>query len=157
MSIEDAAARLRSDPTFALDWALPALDMWLRYGCRCAYCGADMIANRDVAWFASTTDHLLPQGTYSEYANASWNWVLCCRACNSYKGTFDPSGGKGLEDARPEEVVVIWLEASKSYVVAKRRGLELAFARQKERLLEVMNSFGKVPLAASASVGSKLR
>ena len=72
-------------------WDAYTLAQWLEDGCKCVYCGKEMMESYDTAYRGSCRDHLLPVKTYEELANEPWNRVLSCVTCNGFKGVFDPN------------------------------------------------------------------
>ena len=68
---------------------------------RCAYCTAplrcpcDMVVSRFARWF--TIDHVLAQANGG--SDATTNLVLCCRPCNSSKGTTEVETWFGVHPA----------------------------------------------------------
>src|SRR5579859_6300175 len=75
-------------------WSAETLVMWLECDCRCVYCDRDMLQDRDIAYFFSHSDHLLPKSKYPQLADDPTNRVLSCKACNTLKGDWDPSAGE---------------------------------------------------------------
>ena len=72
-------------------WHATSLAIWLREGCRCAYCGRDMLGDRDFARSYYEHDHVLPVKDYPQFEDAQGYRVLACRACNSLKSIWDPN------------------------------------------------------------------
>lgn len=82
---------------------------------RCVYCDTDILQSLDT--FASShLDHLQPRraGGKDEFVNC----VTACGVCNTMKGGFDPSFGKGVTAETFHEVV----REAREYVQGKRNG-----------------------------------
>ena len=78
-------------------WAFP----FVRYRGRCAYCGQDLLVDRQ-GYATAQIDHLLPQASYPEYTDEQDNWVLSCNLCNHTKRDWDP-----LKDRRAANPLVL--------------------------------------------------
>ena len=63
--------------------------MWLRAGCRCEYCGEELLTDL-VRMMSTQRDHLLPWSKYPEFREIDDNWVLACYCCNQIKRNYDP-------------------------------------------------------------------
>lgn len=70
-------------------WGLGDLQIWLRDGCKCAYCDTDLLESYETAYYAYSYDHLLPRSAYKELESHELNLVLCCWPCNKMKATWD--------------------------------------------------------------------
>jgi hypothetical protein len=64
---------------------------------------------------------------YPLLKDAIWNKVLACRACNSWKGAFDPArdGILAIEKFRAQLI-----QRAKRYVEAQRKTLEALFVEE---------------------------
>ena len=82
------AAELRKQPPLK-HWGEQDLPRWLRDGCKCAYCGRDLLESFETAYYNSAYDHLLPKSTYKALESNDLNLVLCCWPCNKMKATWD--------------------------------------------------------------------
>jgi HNH endonuclease len=86
----ESAIKLLATGNFS-NWSIETLTTWLECDCRCAYCGHDMLQNRDIAYFFSHSDHILPQCKHPQLGDAPSNRVLSCKACNTMKRDWDPN------------------------------------------------------------------
>jgi 5-methylcytosine-specific restriction endonuclease McrA len=114
-------------------WAVSTLASWLRQGCKCTYCGCDMLQSRDFAYFWQCADHILPQGKYPDLASSEWNMVLACSSCNRIKGQMDPnkSGGPVYTDQPLEqEQVATLVSRARKYIEDRRKELDLVYQQQ---------------------------
>ena len=66
-----------------------------RFEFRCGYCG---VSETD-AGALLTVDHFHPQSQHG--ADDASNWVLCCSACNSFKGAYWPATSASLPLLNP--------------------------------------------------------
>ena len=64
------------------------VDIWVRDGFHCVYCGVYLLADR-IRLASAQLDHLLPR-RYQEFSGFSDNLVLSCYCCNQIKHQFDP-------------------------------------------------------------------
>jgi hypothetical protein len=120
-------------------WADLTLAIWLREGCKCIYCGRDMLQDRDVAYNWQCLEHVLPKGKYPQLANCEDNWVLACNPCNAFKYAWDPNkqsrDGRQIVDdhatsVTPEQRSELIARASR-YVRSRRTPLESQFVDEK--------------------------
>lgn len=67
------------------------IDLFLRDGFRCVYCGSDLSASA-LTIATATHDHVVPQCLFAlgSEANRGVNLVACCVPCNSLKGNWYP-------------------------------------------------------------------
>src|SRR5215831_13655747 len=117
---EISAELLNKHPKALKNWKPKwHLEIWLRDECRCVYCGRNLLQDRDITYFFYCYDHLLPKEKekYAALRTETWNKVLACRACNSWKSTFDPAG----EDVpATEEYKDKLIERAKKYIQERR-------------------------------------
>jgi len=117
------------------------LEIWLRDNGRCAYCERDLLSDRDLTYFFYCYDHILPVSRFPLLKDAAWNKVLACRACNSWKGTFDSTRGEmpATEEYRDELI-----ERAKQHVFTQRRAAEELLVKEvsliRAALVEYPNS-----------------
>lgn len=114
------------------------LEIWLRDECRCTYCGMDFLQSRDIMYFFYHYDHLLPVSLYPNFADATWNKVLACHACNVLKGHFDPSAdgiGRG-EECRDSLIVRV-----RKYLEEKRQPLQTRFVDEVRLIKAELESY----------------
>jgi 5-methylcytosine-specific restriction endonuclease McrA len=74
-----------------LKWPKISAAAWIRTEGKCAYCGADMLANA-TAYFTGFTEHILPTWKYRNRYADPFNATLACKHCNEAKGKWDPNG-----------------------------------------------------------------
>lgn len=120
-------------------WGEADLVIWLRDGCRCVYCGRDMLSDRGIAYCLYHYDHLLPVSNpkYSNLSNAIWNKVLACKACNSWKHTFDAAEAGGItptEDFRDRLI-----EQARGFIRDRKRDAEALFVKEREILTDALS------------------
>jgi HNH endonuclease len=122
------------------NWAPRVREIWLRDECKCVYCARDMIENREIAYFFSSMDHLLPVHKYKDLKDQFWNQVLACRNCNGLKGRFDPAknGIPKDEEHRPELI-----EHAREYIARRKKELEAVFVVEKQMLEDALASYPK--------------
>ncbi len=130
MTYEEIAENLRNNECLK-HWRLLWLVVWLRDGCRCVYCGKDMIECYETTYYTYAHDHLLPKSDYPELESTEWNLVLSCSACNTIKSTFDPnrytSDGseqtpiyqQGQAPTEPDRAVL--LQRARDYIALQKR------------------------------------
>lgn len=73
------------------DWYENTLAIWLRDGCRCVYCGFELLQDRRFAYHFYSMDHLLPKKKYPALEHDFTNRVLTCGSCNRVKLQWDPN------------------------------------------------------------------
>lgn len=84
-------------------------------GYRCAYCGADLLADLETYLVNRTRDHFLPQAAGGKEGD---NLVPSCGVCNRLKG-----------DAQFSTI-----EQAREYIAAKRELFEAGFAKFRSRV-----------------------
>ena len=137
---------------FMKQWDPPTLAIWLRDGCRCAYCGKDMLACRDTASFGSSIDHLLPKAKYPELEHVSWNCLLACSGCHARKQDWDPNlaegyspvyvrSGRALADPDRYELVT----RTRSYLSTQKLPEKANFEKERDLLLRTLRTLGMRP------------
>lgn len=92
------------------------IDLFMRDGFRCVYCGSDLSASA-LTIATATHDHVVPRCLFfpENEANRGVNLVACCSLCNALKGNWHP--------ASPEDPA--W-QSRASFVDAARRHIEEA-------------------------------
>ncbi len=134
---------------FMKQWDPQTLAIWLRDGCRCAYCGKDMLACRDTVSFGSSIDHLLPIASYPELADVSWNCLLACAACHARKQDWDPNtsdgyspvyarGSQTLADPDRYELVT----RARSYLTTQKLPEKANFEKERDLILRTLRTLG---------------
>jgi len=126
------------------EWAEPTLACWLRYECRCAYCGCDMLQSRAGAFHGYSLDHILPKGKYPTLERSEWNMALACSLCNRIKGRWDPNNcGEPLYTGEPlkEEQVQELIGRASDYV--KRKDLDPRFQQLQSAIRDALGSLAK--------------
>ena len=83
------AEQMLKDNAFMHRWAPHTLAVWLRNGCKCAYCDRDLLESRAITYFFSDRDHILPKSKYPSLVSDPNNLVPACAACNTVKGDWD--------------------------------------------------------------------
>jgi 5-methylcytosine-specific restriction endonuclease McrA len=83
-------AMLNDDPDeFAIpDWSDSTLQLAIRAGFRCDYCGSDFFASVE-NYYAFEVEHIVPRGRGSELDEAPENLTVACRTCNRLKRRWD--------------------------------------------------------------------
>jgi len=68
------------------------IDLFLRDGFKCVYCGSDLSLSA-LSIATATHDHVVPQCLFTpeSEANRGVNLVACCALCNSLKGNWHPA------------------------------------------------------------------
>ena len=67
------------------------LNIWVRSGLRCEYCGADLLSSPQALWLAES-DHILPLSKYPELQDDPNNYAHTCGLCNKLKRNWNPIG-----------------------------------------------------------------
>ena len=132
-------------------WPRQGLEVWLRDECKCVYCGTSLLTDRGACYFLSSYDHVLPVAKYKALGAETWNLVLACRPCNSYKGTFDPAN-----DIQPimhpiEENRDALIQRAKDYVEARRQSADASFAHEVELITSALRERDSATKGATAS------
>ena len=144
-------------------WSFEALFICLKADFRCVYSRRDLIRDRDVAndfsdrdifFYFSHFDHLLPKSRYPELENERSNKVLSCVPCNRRKRAWDPNeedpsylrgSGRPLEDSEREK-----------FIDRTRKQLEPIVQRDKDHFSKqkklIMECFPDVEHRCSAGV-----
>src|SRR5579859_5355697 len=121
-----------------------------------------MLQDRDIAYFFSHSDHLLPKSKYPQLADDPTNRVLSCKACNTLKGDWDPSAGEQIGDSSRG---ILSAEERSTFIAKTRKWLEqLKERNEKQFKLEQTaiklclsgNSAAPLQVAAGASGGTPL-
>ncbi len=120
------------------NWPLRTLEIWLRDECKCVYCERNMIENREITYFCSSLDHLLPVHKYEPLKDEAWNQVLACRNCNGLKGKFDPAKD-GIPTDKEHRLELI--EHTKGYIAKRKEHWEAVFAREKQKIQDALGSY----------------
>jgi hypothetical protein len=142
----NTAERLARNPTLRGNWSRQTLELWLRYECRCVYCGRDMLENRDITYYFWCAEHVLPVHKYGYLKDAIWNQVLACRTCNQLKQRFDPaSDGTPTDEAH----MTILVENAKAHIESRRAEVQLNFNLEAKLLRDALEDFGRSALSAS--------
>ena len=94
------------------------LEVFVRDGYRCVYCGLDLIAHGD-RWDLFAADHLVPKSKRG--ADSLLNLVTACLGCNRLKSGFDPEKTKDGIDALTEESKSRLIERAKVHIESERR------------------------------------
>ena len=137
---------------FMKHWDPRTLAIWLRDGCRCAYCGKDMLSCRDTVSFGSSIDHLLPIVTYPELEHVAWNCLLACSACHARKQDWDPNscdgcspvytrGSRALADPDRYELVT----RARSYLTTQKLPEKANFEKERDLILRTLRTLGMRP------------
>jgi len=137
---------------FMKQWDPLTLAIWLRDGCRCAYCGKDMLECRETAVFNSTIDHLLPVTLYPELEHVRWNRLLACYACSARKREWDANTAPGyptvyvrgsctLADPDRYELVA----RARSYLVTKKLPEKAQFEKERDLIVRALRTLGMRP------------
>lgn len=124
------------------------LEVWLRDEGRCAYCGRNMLQERDIAYFFYHYDHVLPKKRHPTLQDAIWNKVLACHACNVWKQDFDPSSG-GTPGTKKylgnipatEEYRDQLIERAKGYIQEQKGPAEASFAGEREVITSALREY----------------
>ena len=61
-------------------WSEESINIWIRAGGRCEYCGRDLLACEDAHFHGQHLDHIVPDG-----GDGFENRALACAACNRIK------------------------------------------------------------------------
>lgn len=122
-------------------WDAYTRAQWLEEGCKCVYCGKDMMESYDTAYRGSCRDHLLPVKIYEELANEPWNRVLSCVTCNGFKGVFDPNEKakvyvKGSRQPITRSQRLDLMKIAQEYVQSERAVREAIFKKEKELIVQ---------------------
>lgn len=142
----NAAKKLVKNPTFRANWSPLTLEVWLRDGCKCVYCGRDMLESRDITYYFWCAEHLLPVHKHEHLKDAIWNQVLGCRACNQLKQRFDPANdGTPADEAHK----TIFIERAKAHIEMRKAEVQEHFISEARLLHDALNDFGKSALSAS--------
>jgi hypothetical protein len=137
---------------FMKQWDARTLAIWLRDGCRCAYCGKDMLSCRDTVIFGSSLDHLLPIAKYPELDQVSWNSLLACAACHSRKQNWDPNTADGyspvyVKDGRapadPDRYELV--TRARSYLTSQKLPEKANFEKERDLILRTLRTLGMRP------------
>jgi hypothetical protein len=89
--LQRVAERMWKDNFFFMyRWSPETLAVWLRHNCKCVYCDRDLLENRDIAYFFSDREHVLPKSKYPSLEFDPNNIVVACAACNTIKGRLEP-------------------------------------------------------------------
>ncbi len=142
----NSAQQLINNPAFWANWSPVVLEIWLRDDCRCVYCGRSMLESRDIAYYFSCKEHVLPVHKYEHLKDAIWNQVLACRPCNQLKLRFDPANDGTPAD---EAHLNIFIERAKAHIEGLRAGLEERFVQEAKLLRDALDGFDESALAAS--------
>jgi hypothetical protein len=153
MDYQQVAESVMQEACMRPDWGVRDLAIWLRDGCRCVYCGKDMLESYDAVFYGGSLDHLLPKGEYREIEDVDWNRVLSCRACNTIKNIFDPNktgdlylkGTKSISDSARYALI----DRVKAFIDEKRLPKD-RFHQQRDLILKALRTSGLSASAASA-------
>jgi hypothetical protein len=134
-----ARGMCESGPAFMRHWPPEVLAIWLRYGCRCAYCDRDLLESRGIAYCFSDREHVLPKCKYPSLESDLANLVVACAACNTIKGDWDPNKERPLvtvdvqhlTDDQHDELVA----RSRNHVQTKMAETEHEFKQARELIL----------------------
>ena len=101
------------------------IDLFLRDGFQCVYCGFDLSASA-LTIATATHDHVVPQCLFvpESEANRGVNLVACCTSCNTLKGNWYPP--------TPDDPA--WRSRA-DFIGAARRYIEKAASQQHVRYL----------------------
>jgi hypothetical protein len=133
------AKQMRKDNSFMHRWSPETLAIWLRGGCKCAYCDCDLLESRAVAYFLSARDHVLPKSKYPALKSHPNNLVPTCKACNTIKAYWDANDAAEeipivstnvhvLTDDQRAEL----LSRCRRYIKSKRPEIVHEFEKEKE-------------------------
>lgn len=163
--LESMCVRLiKENPALRVEkWHPISLAIWLREGCRCAYCGRDMLSDRDFARHYYEHDHVLPVKNYPQFEHAESYRVLACRACNSLKSTWDPNKDSqgdppilagDAKEISPEQLREL-VNRTKKHLRKTRFTYECAFSSEKAVILDALAAIRLgTNLAAAMSSGT---
>lgn len=143
----DAARNLVGKPEIGEFWSELPLEIWLRCGCCCVYCGQDVLASREMTYhFSVTAEHLLPRRWYPHLETEPSNLALACRRCNSLKAQFDPNT-KGekiytASDSRPltHDERQSLIARVRCHIDPKRQEQNDSFALEKKLILAALEA-----------------
>jgi 5-methylcytosine-specific restriction endonuclease McrA len=107
MTVEEARSALTSTT-----WHPETLDLAIRAGFRCEYCGRNFFNSVD-DYYSFQRDHIVPRGMGGEKFD---NLAAVCDTCNFLKRRWDPRTEVG-ESASREELI----EAARRHIRGKRR------------------------------------
>ena len=110
------------------------IDLFLRDGFRCVYCGSDLSASA-LTIATATHDHVVPQCLFAlgSEANRGVNLVACCVPCNSLKGNWYP----------PTTDDPAWRSRAE-FINAARRTIEKAASRLHARYQRFVGSATRI-------------
>ena len=143
--LQRVAERMWKDNFFFMyRWSPETSAVWLRHNCKCVYCDRDLLENRDIAYFFSDREHVLPKSKYPSLEFDPNNIVVACAACNTIKGDWNPNGQmplveydvQHLTDSQREELVT----RSRHYVEMKKAETEPEFRQEKELILAFLKN-----------------
>jgi hypothetical protein len=102
------------------------IDLFLRDGFRCVYCGFDLSASA-LTIATATHDHVVPQCLFipESEANRGVNLVACCASCNSLKGNWYPLA----PDDPAWRSRADFIDASRRYIEKAASQLHLRYQR----------------------------
>jgi hypothetical protein len=109
----------------------------------------DMLRDYETAFYFYHYDHLLPKSDYPDLAEAEWNMVLSCEACNKIKHVYDPGKHAGRDEetlldlfkqaAGPSELRPTLLGLVKSYIDEQKKQYIAKFPDQQRLLREALD------------------
>ena len=144
-----AKVRVENRETMVSWWCDQTLAVWLRDGGRCVFCDENLMARRELAYYYSSIDHLLPKAEdkYPQFQNMFWNQVLCCRSCNGIKRDTDPSKGALAESVltnpeyQPDNALVEqWIKTVWEAIELRRSQLNERFDRESSLINDALSN-----------------
>jgi len=112
----EAISRLKKE----LSWPDMQVQIGIRAGFRCEYCGKDLLASYE-DYDLWQVDHIIPNGD-----NGIENLALSCKFCNFVKRATDPS--MTAKSNQREDLI----GAAKEIIQARRKQKEIVFVRTLE-------------------------
>jgi hypothetical protein len=104
-------------------WYPSTLDLAIKTGFRCAYCGLDFMSSID-AYYSFEVEHIVP--LCKRGSEDLENKAAVCSTCNFLKRGWDPRSEAG-DSAGREQL----LETAKRYVLSRRREKEEKLSRER--------------------------
>jgi hypothetical protein len=121
-------------------WGEDYVQIALRSGWKCVYCGENIAADRDTAYQWSEKDHLLPKEEYPELKDAVLDQVLACKPCHRLKCDFDPNRevntyvrGSSVQFKPGERLTLTKIAKAE---IDRRRSLKQSTWPQEQRLIQ---------------------
>lgn len=152
---------MQENPQTLQAWDVRTLAIWFREGCRCAYCGRDMLQDREHMYNWQCLDHVLPVAKYERFEHYLGNRALACAPCNFLKLAWDPnkeSPGDGQlipddADSISESQLSELIERTRRHLALHREQLNQSFRAEKDLMLATMPKLLRPAAGKGAAAG----